>query len=72
MAEPDLAIRDCDQSIRRTPYWNEAYAWRGKAYAAKRRYGRAIRDFVEAIRLNPDVAEWYCDRGLATALAGSS
>lgn len=36
---------------------------RGKNYFGKRRFGRAVADFDEAISLSPDVAAYYNDRG---------
>ena len=56
--------------IQRTPVWEEALDYRGKAYAAKGQLVRAIRDFSEAIRLNPNMGAYYQDRGLAYQALG--
>ena len=40
---------------------------RGTAYAQQRRYAKAISDFTEAIRLDPNSASAYYNRGVACA-----
>ena len=40
-----------------------AYAKRGQERFAKRDYDKAIADFTEAIRLEPETPEHYIDRG---------
>src|SRR5262249_1166922 len=42
-----------------------AYFKRGSAYRAKEDYDRAIMDYTEAIRLDPNSASAYNNRGLA-------
>src|SRR5262249_37259280 len=42
-----------------------AYNNRGLAYLAKGNYDRAVADFSESIRLNPDDATYYNNRGIA-------
>ena len=43
----------------------EAYLRRGDQYAAAQDYDRAISDYTQAIKLNPDYAEAYNNRGYA-------
>lgn len=47
-----------------------AFNQRGVAYFRMRQYRRAIEDYDEAIRLNPDFAIAFSNRGNAYALAG--
>lgn len=74
--QPDLAIRDCNRSIRLDPGfelapgdWGIAYYNRGRAWSAKGQYARAIGDFNRAIRLSagfgPDASLIYLYRGQA-------
>jgi tetratricopeptide (TPR) repeat protein len=68
-ANPDVAIGGCTAIIRsgRETTANLAVAFysRGTAYYEKGRYGRAIREYDEAIRLKPDFAEAFNSRGAA-------
>lgn len=49
-----------------------AYLQRGDRYAEIKDYDHAIADYSQAIRLQPDGAEAYNNRGLAYALSGKS
>jgi tetratricopeptide (TPR) repeat protein len=66
-SNPDLSISDCTtliQSGQETPQKLALdYVARGGAYAAKGQYDRAIEDFDQAIRLNPNYAEAFGRRG---------
>jgi tetratricopeptide (TPR) repeat protein len=66
---PEAAINACDRLIssRRTGGKNRAraYDYRGTAYYRKGDYDRAIRDYNEAIRLDPKNAALYNNRGFA-------
>ena len=42
----------------------DAYHYRGIAYSKKNLYDRAIKDFNQALALNPDDVDAYYDRGL--------
>jgi tetratricopeptide (TPR) repeat protein len=68
-ANSDLAIGGCTAVIRSgqetTANLAVAFYGRGTAYYEKGRYGRAIREYDEAIRLNPDFAEAFNSRGTA-------
>jgi tetratricopeptide (TPR) repeat protein len=46
----------------------EAYLARGDQYSTIKDYEHAIADYTQAIRLKPDLAEAYNNRGLAEAL----
>jgi tetratricopeptide (TPR) repeat protein len=48
----------------------EAFYYRGLAYLLKREYDRAIADFGEAIRIEPDLAGAYFSRGMAFTAVG--
>ena len=66
---PDVRIGACTaviQSGQETPLsLAVAYNDRGYAYDDKGEYDRAIQDYGEAIRLNPDFAFAYNNRGIA-------
>ncbi len=49
-----------------------AFNNRGNAYASKRDYDRAIRDYTEALRLNPKYAAAFRNRGRALVYKGDS
>lgn len=62
--EPDIAIKDADESIRIKPSAS-TYTTRGHAWYAKKEYDKAIADYTEAIRLDPKYEVAFYDRGLA-------
>lgn len=56
--------------IKLKPDSHAAY-WRlGRVYAAQGRHGSALKNFSEAIRLNPDRPAYYLDRAAACAALG--
>src|SRR5262249_42968739 len=68
-ATPDMMISACSASIQAGKLTDqalaEAFYRRGIAYNRKRQYPRAIEDFDQAIRLNPNFAAAYGGRGNA-------
>lgn len=63
--EPDQAIVEYTEAIKKNPDLVDAYNNRGCVYIRKRDYDKAISDFNEAIELNPDCARTYYNRALA-------
>jgi lipoprotein NlpI len=72
---PDLQIVGCTAAIQTGGYsatiLATAYKIRGRAYAAKKDYDRAIVDFTKAIRIAPELAGSYNDRGFVYNLEGA-
>jgi tetratricopeptide (TPR) repeat protein len=68
-ADPDTRIAGCTALIQTgqdTPRnLSVIYNNRGSAYNTKRDYDRAIQDFNEAIRLNPNDSDNYRELGIA-------
>ena len=62
--QPTIAVGSLDTA--------EAYLARGDELAGMRDFGRAIADYTEAIRLKPDYAQAYNNRGLAYSLQSKS
>ena len=48
----------------------DAYVHRGIAYVQEREYDKAIEDYTKAIRLKPDYAGAYANRGYAYSRKG--
>ena len=73
-AAPDLQIENCTAAIDANSFAGNDLALlfnnRGLAYYAKRDIGRAIADFTEATRLDPDFAHGYANRALAHKARG--
>lgn len=65
----DKAVKACtaiiERKSERTTDWHVAYHNRGVAYILKKDFDLAIKDFNEAIRLDPKVAHAYRQRGVA-------
>ncbi len=63
----DLSIRSCTRIIEGGVKGDKAsaYSWRGSAYDNKDDYDRAIADYDQAIRLDPNEASLYFNRGVA-------
>jgi tetratricopeptide (TPR) repeat protein len=75
--DPDRALADFDEAIRREPHDRHARQCRGRAYFARRNYDLAIADYDEVIRRQPTSgplakygAETFVLRGLAYAETG--
>jgi tetratricopeptide (TPR) repeat protein len=72
--DPEVAIAGCTAIIQsgHEPQKNLAKAFRnrGNAYAGKGQSDRAIEDFDQAIRLNPNNAEAFYNRGVALRALG--
>src|SRR5215470_3615918 len=73
---PDAAIAACTRAIEdsrtSTEKRSKLYNNRGAAFGRKGQPDRAIEDFDEAIRLNPDFAEAFFNRGIAYANNGQT
>ena len=54
---------DYDEAIRHAPTDGSAYFARGRYWAEKREFGKALTDLNEAIRLNPTDASAFAWRG---------
>lgn len=72
--QPDLAIGGCTAAIQ-SGRWSgkglaSAFNNRGVAYRAKGDYDRAIADYGQAIRLEPNYADTFNNRCWTRALAG--
>lgn len=63
------AVEDCTEAIRLRPKYAEAYYNRGRGYLGRREFDRAIADFSEAARLDPNMTE-RCNMKLAEVYLG--
>ena len=63
-SHPSIAVGPLDTA--------KAYLSRGDQHSAIKDYDHAIADYSQAIRLNPDYAEAYNNRGLAYSLTGKT
>ena len=66
----DLAIRDYDEVIRRSPKNAAAFNNRANALLRRRLYDRALQDYEEALRLDPNNAQYFRNRGNAYRITG--
>jgi lipoprotein NlpI len=64
------AIADFDKAIALLPTFVEAYHYRGNAYRRMAEYGRALSDYAEVLRLDPDRAYVHRDRAFAYCWMG--
>lgn len=74
--DPDHLIRGCSAVIRAGKDTRDnlarAYFDRGRAWTDRGQYDRAIQDFDQAIKLDPDYPDAFNSRALAHAGAGKS
>ncbi|MDE0556106.1 MAG: tetratricopeptide repeat protein, partial [Candidatus Poribacteria bacterium] len=68
--EPDRAIDNYNEVIKRDPCFPEIYYNRGAAYGDKGEVDLAIRDFNKSLELDPDHAGTYNNQGSAHANKG--
>src|SRR5262249_26318805 len=72
---PNIQIDGCTSLIdsgKQTPQTLViAYNNRGNAYMAKGEYDRAVQDYGESIKLNPDYARAFNNRGVAYQKKGA-
>ncbi len=65
--DPDVVIGGCTTVIRSGEYKGKNLAWalnnRGTVYHAKGENDLAIKDYTEAVRLNPEYTSGYYNRG---------
>ena len=65
LTSPDIQIDACT-SLKQTPQTLIiAYNNRGNAYTGKGEYDRAIQDYDQSIKLNPNYARAFNNRGVA-------
>ena len=71
---PDVSIKACTALIKsgkeKQPSLGVLFEFRGNSYVAKRQYNLAIKDFDEAIRINPGNAEGVHNRSIAKRRSG--
>lgn len=70
----DLQIEGCTRAIKSGQYKGKDLSWayfnRGNVHAHNGRFDRAIADYTQAIKLDPDDADGYNNRGNAYRRAG--
>jgi tetratricopeptide (TPR) repeat protein len=75
-SDPDLSVSGCTAVIQSGGKTHEnlaaAFNNRGLAYVKKGEYDRAIQDYDEAIRLDPNFAKAFNNRGAAYAAKGEN
>ena len=59
----DRAIQDLNESIRRFPFFSQAFVYRGDAFESKGDLNRAVADYSKAIDLDPNQAYSLLHRG---------
>lgn len=65
MKEYRKAIENCDRVLSFNSQSDSAYLYRGSIHRFLKEYDSAIKDYTEAIKLAPDYANTYYNRGLA-------
>lgn len=66
----ELIEKDLDRVIELSPRFYYAYYNRGNLHFSQQKIQEAINDYTEALRLQPDLADAYFNRGLAWLKAG--
>ena len=72
MEGPEDAIRYFGEAILLDPMDTESYLDHGDAYSLLSRDDRTLEDYNEAVRIELDKAEAYCQRGLTGPVLRSS
>ena len=71
-ATPDLLIEGCTAVIQAGKYTGKGLAFafnnRGIAYQTKGQYDRAVQDYDQAIKLDPNYAQAFVNRGFTYAI----
>ncbi|MCT7948738.1 tetratricopeptide repeat protein [Ancylothrix sp. C2] len=69
--DTERSLKYLNLAIRLNPI-PEAYAGRGFVYLSRREYPQAIKEYDQAIKLNPNYADAYLSRGLSYHKLGNS
>ena len=70
MGKYDVAIAQLNRCLALVPNFSPAYNLRGKSYGMLENYEKAIKDFINVIRLSPNLAEGYKNLGFTHLILG--